>query len=117
LETTSALERRDLEIDMIAHLEMEFTAAMIGIGLLTRLSNVKIFTNNLDLVLGILHQIRAKERPFPRFGPIDRSPTLSSIEGFKGRHFDTCLITIVVGELREWQASDPFLLIDKNTSS
>jgi hypothetical protein len=28
----SALERRDLEIDIIAHLEMEFTTATIGIG-------------------------------------------------------------------------------------
>jgi hypothetical protein len=55
LEMMSALERRDLEIDMITNLEMEFMAATIGIGLLTGLSNAKIFTNNLDLVLGIFH--------------------------------------------------------------
>jgi hypothetical protein len=99
---TSALERRDLEIDMIAHLEVEYTVAMIGISLLSRLSNAKILMNNFDLVLSILHQIQAKERPFLGFGPIDRSPTPSSIEGFKGRYFDTCLITIVIGEFRKW---------------
>ena len=117
LRSDSALERRDLEIDIIAHLEMEFMAATIGVSLLTRLSNTKILMNNLDLVFGILHQIWTKERPFPRLGPIDRSPTPSSIEGFKRGHFDTCLITIVIGELREWQASNPFLFIDESTSS
>jgi hypothetical protein len=40
---------------MITNLEMEFAAATIGIGLLMGLSNAKIFANNLDLVLGILH--------------------------------------------------------------
>jgi hypothetical protein len=86
---------------MITNLEMEFTVATIGIDLLTGLSNAKIFMNNLDLVLGILHQIRAKERPFPGFGPIDRCSTPSSIESFKRRHFDACLVTIVVAKLRE----------------
>jgi hypothetical protein len=95
----------------IAHLEMEITAATISIGLLMGLSNAKIFRNNLDLVLGIFHQIHAKEMPFPRFGPIDRCSTPSSIEDLKRRHFDTCLVTIVIGKLRERQASDLFLLI------
>ena len=113
----SALERRDLEIDIIAHLEVEFTVATIGISLLMRLSNAKVLTNNFHLLFGILHQIRAKERPFPGFGPIDGGPTSSSIEGFKGRYFDTRLITIIVGELRERQTSNPFLLIDESLSS
>ena len=77
---TSALERRYFEIDIIAHLEVEITAATIGISLLTRLSDVKILMNNFHLVFGILHQVRAKERPFPGFGPIDGSPTSSFIE-------------------------------------
>jgi hypothetical protein len=51
----SALERRDLKIDMITNLEMDFTAATIDVYLLTGLSNAKIFANNLDLVLGILY--------------------------------------------------------------
>jgi hypothetical protein len=54
-EAMSALERRDLKIDMITNLEMDFTAATIDVYLLTGLSNAKIFANNLDLVLGILY--------------------------------------------------------------
>jgi hypothetical protein len=98
---TIALEWRDLEIDIVTHLEMKFTAATVGICLLARLSNAKIFTDNFHLILGILYLIRAKEGPFPGFGPIDGGPTSLSVEGFEGRHFDTCLITIVIGELRK----------------
>src|SRR6185312_13220053 len=113
----SALKWRNLEINIITDLEMEFSATTISISLLTRLSNAKILTNNPDLLLGIFHQIWTKERSFSRFGPIDRSSAPSSIESFKRRHLDTCLITIVVRKLCEWQASNPFLLIYKSTGS
>ena len=111
----SALKWRDLEINIIANFEVEFSAATIGISLLARLSNAKILTIDLDLILSIFYQIRAKERLFSRFGPNDQSFAPSSLESFKRRHFDTCLITIIVGEFCKWQASNPFLFIYEST--
>src|SRR6185312_9899961 len=113
----SALKWRNLEIDIITNLEMEFSATAISITLLTRLSNAKILTDNSDLILSIFYQIWTKEMSFSRFGLVDRSSTPSSIESFKWRHFDTCLITIIIGEFCEWQASNPFLFIYESTGS
>jgi hypothetical protein len=40
---------------MITNFEVEFSVATTGVYLLMGLSNAKIFANDLDLVLGILH--------------------------------------------------------------
>jgi hypothetical protein len=73
----SALERRDLKIDMITHLEMEFTAATIDVHLLTGLSNAKIFANDLDLVLA----------SFTKSGPKKGlSPDSDQLIGIRHRH-------------------------------
>ena len=49
MKTASVLKWRNLEIDIIANLEVEFSTTTINISLLARLSNAKILMNNSDL--------------------------------------------------------------------
>jgi hypothetical protein len=63
--------------------------------------------NELDLLLGLLNDIRAKVLAFSHFGPVNRGTALASVESFKGVHLKTSLVAIVVGELGEWQTIFP----------
>jgi hypothetical protein len=63
--------------------------------------------NELDLLLGLLNDVRAKDLALSSFRPVERGTTPASIEGFKGSHLQTSLVAIVVGKLGEWQIVFP----------
>jgi hypothetical protein len=63
--------------------------------------------NELDLLLGLLNDVRAKDLAFSHFGLVERGTALASVESFKGGHMQTSLVTVIIGKLREWQIVFP----------
>jgi hypothetical protein len=63
--------------------------------------------DELDLLFGFLNDIWPKHLAFSSFRPVKRGTTLVAIQGFKGGHLQTSLITIIVGEFGKWQAVLP----------
>jgi hypothetical protein len=62
--------------------------------------------NSTDLLLGLFYKVDVVVPPFPRFHPVQRSSTLTSIQSFERSHLDTLMIAIIIREFSEWQ---PFL--------
>jgi hypothetical protein len=108
MEALHTLEQCYLKVDKISHVE-EGNRSSLGVGItfLPRLGCLQAIPNELDLLLGFLNDVRAKDLAFSSFGPVERGTALASIESFKGCHLQTSLVTIVVGKLREWQTVFP----------
>jgi hypothetical protein len=81
------------------------------------LGHFEAVSNELDLLLGFLDDVGAKDLALSSFRPVEWGTALASIKGFKGGHLQTSLVAIVVGKLSEQQAV--FLLgsIREDTSS
>jgi hypothetical protein len=71
----------------------------------------------VDYFLSLSDKVRAKDYPLTRLNPVQRRTTLMAIQGFKGYHSETLLITVVVRELNQWKTLVPFILIVQHTSS
>ena len=100
---------------MVTNFKNQRPAPLICITLLAGLSGFPICLYNTNLVLSLANHIGPKEIPFTGFRLVQWSPTPPSIQGFKGCHFDTFLIAVVVREFSEWQTLIPFLTIRKHT--
>ena len=66
-ETMSAPHWSDTKVCLFARLIDHLLVFAIIITLLTRLSGLQVFTNNADLIFGLLNNIRTKEWSFPSF--------------------------------------------------
>jgi hypothetical protein len=107
METLHTLERCHSKVDEVSHVEGNRSPIGIGITLLSRLGCLQAIPNELDLFLGLLNDVRAKDLAFSYFGPVKRGTALASVESFKGGHLQTSLVAIVIGELGEWQTVFP----------
>src|SRR6185312_14052551 len=100
---------------MITNFKYQRPASLICITLLAGLSGFQICLYKTNLVLSLANHIGPKEIPFTGFRPVQWSPRPPSILDFKGCHFDTFLIAVVVREFSEWQTPIPFLTTRKHT--
>jgi hypothetical protein len=71
----------------------------------------------MDYFFILNDKVRAKDRPFPRLDPVHRGTTAMAIQGFKGCHSKTFLITVLVRELIQCQTLVPFVQVVQYTSS
>jgi hypothetical protein len=69
MELESAIERRDLEVDMVSNLELEISPMVIYIALLSALGNSQIFSHLSYSLLGLLDLSRAKKHSLSYLGP------------------------------------------------
>jgi hypothetical protein len=117
MEVLHTFERCHSKIDKISHVEGDWSSLRVSITLLPGLGCLQTIPNELDLLFGLLNDIRTKDLTFSRFRPIERGMTFASVEGFKRGHLQASLVTIIVGKLREWQTVFPLGSIRQNTSS
>jgi hypothetical protein len=101
MEALHTLECCHSKVDKISHVEGNRSSLRVGITFLLGLGCLQMVPNELDLLLGLLNDIRAKDLAFSRFGPVERGMALASVESFKGGHLQTSLVAIVIGELGE----------------
>jgi hypothetical protein len=107
MEALHTLEWCDSKIDKVSHIEGDRSPLWVGITLLLRLGCFQMVTDELDLFLSFLKDIRPKHLALSSFRPVKRGTALAAIQGFKGGHMQTSLIAIVVGEFSKWQAVLP----------
>src|ERR1041385_4847186 len=105
----SASHRGDTEVSLFAGLIDHFLVFAVIVALLAGLSSFQMFTDNANLIFGVLYNVRTNESSFSSFGPIQSGSTLTSIENFEGCHLQTSLIAIVVREFSKWKRFLPFL--------
>jgi hypothetical protein len=117
MEALHTLEWCHSKIDKISHVEGNRPSLRVSIALLSGLGCLQTIPNELDLLFGLLNDIRPKYLAFSSLGPVDRGTALASVEGFKRGHLQASLVAIVVGKLREWQTVFPLGSIRQNTSS
>jgi hypothetical protein len=75
----SAMERRDLEIDMVSNLELEVSPMVICVALLSALGNPQILSYLSDSLLGLLDLSRAEEHSLSYLGPHQRGYALPPV--------------------------------------
>jgi hypothetical protein len=102
MEALHTLERCHSKVDKISHVEGNRSSLRVSITFLPRLGCLQTILIELDLLLGLLNDIWAKDLAFSRFGPVERGTALASIEGFRRGHLQTSLVAIIVGKLCEW---------------
>jgi hypothetical protein len=107
MEALHTLEWCYSKVDKISHVEGNRSSFGVGITFLPRLGCLQTILNELDLLLGFLNDVRAKDLAFSGFRPVERGTTLASVESFKRGHLQTSLVTIIVGKLRERQIVFP----------
>jgi hypothetical protein len=56
----------------------------------------------MDYLFSLNDKVRAKDRPFTKLDLVYRCTTATAIQSFEGYHSKTFLITVVIGELRQW---------------
>src|ERR1041385_2273271 len=71
-ETMSASHRGDTEVGIFARLIDHFLVLAVIVALLTRLSSFQMFTDNANLIFGMLFNVRTNESSFPSLCPIQR---------------------------------------------
>jgi hypothetical protein len=103
MEALHTLEWCSSKVDKISHVEGNRSSPGVGITFLRRLSSLQMILNELDLLLGLLNDVRAKDLAFSGFRPVERGTALAFVESFKGGHLQTSLVTIIVGKLCERQ--------------
>jgi hypothetical protein len=86
-------------------------ASLVGIAFLLSPSSLQVGLDVVDYFLSLSDKVRAKDYPLTRLNPVQRRTTLMAIQGFKGCHSETLLITVVVKELSQWKTLVPFILI------
>jgi hypothetical protein len=101
MEMLHTLERCHSKVDKISHVEGNQTSLRVSITFLPGLGCLQTIPNELDLLFGLLNDIRTKDLAFSHFGPVERGTALVSVEGFKRGHLQTSLVAIIVGKLRE----------------
>jgi hypothetical protein len=84
MEALHTLERCHSKVDEVSHVEGNRSSLGIGITLLSRLGCLQTIPNELDLLLSLLNDVRAKDLAFSRFRPVERGTALASVESFKG---------------------------------
>jgi hypothetical protein len=107
MEALHTLEWCHSKVDKISRAEGNGSSLGVGITFLPGLGCLQTIPNKLDLLLGLLNDIRAKDLAFSHFGPVERGTALASVESFKRGHLQTSLVTIIVGKLRKWQTVFP----------
>jgi hypothetical protein len=107
MEALHTLEWCYSKVDKISHVEGNRSSLGVGITFLPRLGCLQTIPNELDLLLGFLNDVRAKDLAFSGYRPVERGTTLASIESFKRGHLQTSFVTIIVGKLRERQTVLP----------
>jgi hypothetical protein len=107
MEALHTLERCHSKVDKVSHVEGNRSSLGIGITLLSRLGCLQTIPDELDLLLGLLNNVRAKDLAFSRSGPVERGTALTSVESFKGGHLQTSLVIVIVGKLCERQTVFP----------
>jgi hypothetical protein len=83
MEALHTLEQSHSKVDEVSHVEGNRPPLGINITLLSRLGCLQAIPNELDLFLGLLNDVRAKDLAFSCFGPVKRGTALASIESFK----------------------------------
>jgi hypothetical protein len=68
-------------------------------------------------LFSLKEKVWAKDRPFTRLDPVYRCMAATAIQSFKRCHSKTFLITVVVGELSQWQTLVPIVRVVQYTSS
>jgi hypothetical protein len=117
METLHTFEWCHSKVDKISHVEGNWSSLRVSITFLPGLGCLQTIPNELDLLLGLLNDIRAKDLAISCFGLVERGTELASVEGFKRGHLQTSLVAIIVGKLRKWQTVFPLGSIRQNTSS
>jgi hypothetical protein len=79
MEPEGAVERRDLEIDMVSNLELEVSPTVIYIALLSALGNPQIFLHLSYSLLSLLDLSKAKEHSLSYLGPHQQGSALPPI--------------------------------------
>src|ERR1041385_3634511 len=98
MESLHTLQWGDSEIHKISNCKSHLSTLGVGITLLTRLSGLETFTNQLDLLFGLLQNIGSDNFPFSGLRPVQERATLPPIQSFKRGHLQTRLVAVVVGE-------------------
>jgi len=84
---------------VIPDYKVNWFSSLVSITLLTSLRSFQMLLDCTDLLLHFVHEINVVIPSLPGLYPIQRSSTLSAIQGFKMSHLDALLVTIVVREL------------------
>jgi hypothetical protein len=79
MELESAIERRDLEVDMVSNLELKVSPTVICIALLSALGNSQIFSHLSYSPLGLLDLSRTKEHSLSYLRPHQRGFALPPV--------------------------------------
>jgi hypothetical protein len=87
---------------VVACFELKRSASLAGIAFLSCLGSFQIGLDVMDYLFNLNDKARTKDRPFPRLDLVHIVMTATTIQGFKGCHYKTFLITVVVRELSQW---------------
>jgi hypothetical protein len=74
----------------------------VGIAFLSCLGSFQIRLDAMDYLFSLNDKVRAKDCPFTKLDLVYRCTTATAIQSFEGYHSKTFLITVVIGELRQW---------------
>jgi hypothetical protein len=79
LEMMQTFHRWHLEVHKISHFKAQLSSPMIGVALLPQLCNSQLLPNHMNLLLGLLQNVRPKHLPFSSLTPKQRSSTAMTI--------------------------------------
>jgi hypothetical protein len=81
---------------MITHCKGQISTTNIRVALLTSLSDSQVLAHLLFRLFGLFDNIWTEYLPLANLIPIQRSPTLTTIQGLERGFLQTGLITVVV---------------------
>jgi hypothetical protein len=102
MEALHTLERCHSKVDKISHVEGNRSSLRVSITFLSGLACLQTIPNELDLLFGLLNDMRAKVLALSSFSLVERGTTLASVEDFKRGHLQASLVAFIVGKLHEW---------------
>jgi hypothetical protein len=100
-----------MKVCTVASFKLKRPTSLVSIAFLSRPSGLQVGLDAVDYFLGLGDKVRDKDHPLARLDLVQRCTTSMAIQGFKGCHSETLLITVVVRELIQRQTLVPFVLI------
>jgi hypothetical protein len=100
-----------MKVHMVANFKLKWLASLIGIPFLVGPGSLQVGLDAVDYFLSLTDNVWAKDRPFAKLDPVQRSTASANIQCFEGCHPKTLMIAVVVRELNQQHTLAPFVQI------
>jgi hypothetical protein len=108
---------RDTKVHTIASFKLKRSVSFVGMAFLSSPGSLQVRLDAVDYFLHLDDKVKAKDHPLARLDPVKGCMASTAKQSFKGCHYETHLITVIVRELSQLQTLVPFVLIVQHTSS